>query len=726
MLNFLGVESNFSVLAGTRWVSTFRFVDEVSGDACNLDSVTFEGAVYVLPGKDVNGDAVVSEYAMELTRSEIDGSRHTVQVAIPALPEGRWKFAIFAVSDTGEKHRLIAGYVTAVGELEEDENKIYYANRTLEVRLPGDVNKRVQLEWQASTRAQQAAQQAIDAANNVKGVGDDAKAALEKAQDALNRLGTVDELVGDAEAAKDGAEAAKEGAEAVLDSAKELIANAPREYIPTIVDGYWAINGELTPYKAIGEDGLDGDRIVKHLVNSVDEIPTSGETCNSGHTYYVSVPAVLNVLQEVPGDAGNWFAWRLPADVVPHGILLSGVVIPAKNSSSTSAYLAAYLRVGNATTRLMSRSVTAETWTGGQEVSWEFVEPFEVPPGAGLELYLADSLEDIGELLVSSSSVEMRSPMLGSGVCACRSGAAWYGGRTPYLGFLSPHAGQVLVYEWFDEAGWVCLAGNAAQAQRPATATVDGLVKLGTEIPIEQGAPVGVNEAHQMMVPLATTLCSGTIILSTDEVIEGGIPIGKDAAGRLVALGTNVAPAQAFRWGTVKVGTSVQQSMGMPYIIPVGIAASGVRNEYGQDITGQLMNNTVPGGALRTMLKADWVAKGITGWNVGNLPNGSNAVGVMAKKEQFDQTPDDGLVLKKATRNTVAGVRLTNNPLDEEAAHVLDAAALHDFYMLRTEILEELKKYILTNTTLMAIMVMPQEEYDNLPSIKTHTLYLTY
>ena len=164
----------------------------------------------------------------------------------------------------------------------------------------------------------------------------------------------------------------------------------------------------------------------------------------------------------------------------------------------------------------------------------------------------------------------------------------------------------------------------------------------------------------------------------------------------------------------------------MPWIIPVGIASNGVRNEYGQDITGQLMNNTVPGGALRTMMKADWVAKGISGWNVGNLPNGSNAVGVMAKKEQFDQTPDDGLVLKKATRNTVAGVRLTNNPLDEEAAHVLDAAALHDFYMLRTEILEELKKYILTNTTLMAIMVMPQEEYDNLPSIKTHTLYLTY
>ena len=569
--------------------------------------------------------------------------------------------------------------------------------------------------------------EALRVAEGVKGIGKDARDALESANEALDKLDGVDDLVEDAEAAKEGAEAAKEGAEAVLDSAKELIANAPREYIPTIVDGYWAINGELTPHKAIGEDGLDGDRIVKHLVNSVEEIPTSGETCNSGHVYYVNVPAVLNVLEEKPSGTGDWTAWRLPADMVPHGVLLSGLVVPAmKNTSTTALWLAVYLREGGTNRALLTRSKEPKTWTNGADVAWEFDAPIEVPAGAGLELAWAESLEAIGATSAERPAQRLKSAVQEQGGASLRYDAAWYGDRTPFLGFTSPHAGKALAYEWFDETGWVCLAGNGAQASRPATATEDGTVKLGTEAPVAQGAPVGVNANNQMMVPLATTLCSGTIILSTDEVIEGGIPIGKDAAGRLVALGTNVAPAQAFRWGTVKVGTSVQQSMGMPYIIPVGIAASGVRNEYGQDITGQLFNNTVPGGALRTMMKADWVAKGITGWNVGNLPNGSNAVGIMAKKEQFDQTPGDGLVLKKATRNTVAGVRLTNNPLDEEAAHVLDAAALHDFYMLRTEILEELKKYILTNTTLMAIMVMPQEEYDNLPSIKTHTLYLTY
>lgn len=715
MFNFLGVSSNLSVLAGTRWQSTFRFKDAESGDAAGLDGVTFSGAVHC-DGQD---------FAIELTLSEADEKRNTVLVSIPPLPEGRWEYEVWITAESGEKTRLLEGRVSALGKLAVADAGVF-AHRTLDVLLPGDVGKRVQLEWQASTIAVQAMNEALRAAEGMKGIGKDARDALESAKEALDKLDDVDDLVDDAVKARDDAEAAKQGAEAVLDSAKQLIQEAPREFIPTIsADGYWVLNGVKQPHKAIGEDGLDGDRIVKHLVDSVEEIPTSGETCNSGHTYYVNVPAVLNVLEEKPRVDGNWDAWRLSADVVPHGILLSGVVISVSNSSATPVYLAAFLRVGNATTRLLSRSVTAETWTKDQEVSWEFVEPFEVPPGAGLELYLADSLEAIGETSVTSPAVHMRSPMLGTGDCACRYNDGWYT-RTPYLGFLSPHAGQVLVYEWFDEAGWACLAGNAAQAQRPATATVDGLVKLGTEMPIEQGAPVGVNANNQMMVPQATTLCSGTVMYSTDEVIEGGIPIGRDAAGRMVALGSKVAPAQAFSWGTVKIGTSQPQSMGMPFIIPVGMAASGVRNEYGQDITGQLFNNTVPGGALRTMTKADWVAKGISGWDVGRLPDGSNAVGIMTNPDQFGQTTDKGLVLKEATVNRLAGVTLTNNPLDERAAHVLDAATLHQFYNTRSEIDTRLQSYIRTNSTLLAIKVMPQEDYDALEVIEAHTLYLVY
>ena len=717
MFNFLGVSSNLSVLAGTRWLSTFRFVDGTTGQDAELDGVTFTGKVHC-------GSMDVS---MELTISEADEERNQVRVVIPALPEGRWEYEIWVTSDTGQKVRLMEGRISALGKLEADDAKGAYALRTLDVLLPGDASKHVQLEWQATTLAQAAAQDAINAAQGVKEIDTNVKVALQKANDALDMLGDVDDLVEDAQAAKEGAETAKEGAEAVLESAKELIANAPREFIPTIVDGYWHINGEATPYKAIGEDGLDGDRIVKHLVNSVEEIPTSGETCNSGHVYYVNVPAVLNVLEEKPAGTGDWTAWRLPADMVPHGVLLSGLVVPAiRNTSSTALWLAVYLREGGTNRALLTRSKEPKTWTNGADVAWEFAAPIEVPAGAGLELAWAESLEAIGATSAERPGQRLSSFVLNEGGAELRYDAHWHGDRTPYLGFLSPYAGKVMAYEWFDETGWVCLAGNGAQASRPATATEDGTVKLGTEAPVAQGAPVGVNEAHQMMVPLATTLCSGTIILSTDEVIEGGILIGKDAAGRVVAQGTNVAPAQAFRWGTVKVGTSVPQSMGMPWIIPVGMASNGVRNEYGQDITGQLFNNTVPGGALRTMLKADWVAKGISGWNVGNLPNGSNAVGVMAKKEQFDQTPDDGLVLKKATRSTVAGVQLTDNPNDMEEGHVLDAATLKQYYNTRAEIKTTLENYIRTNETLVGIKVMTQEAYDKMDVIDAHTLYLVY
>ena len=716
MFNFLGVSSNLSVLAGTRWQSTFRFKDAESGDAVGLDGVTFSGQVHC-DGQD---------FSIELTLSEADEKRNTVLVSIPPLPEGRWEYEVWITAESGEKTRLLEGRVSALGKLAVADAAVF-AHRTLDVLLPGDVGKRVQLEWQASTIAVQAMNEALRVAEGVKGIGKDAMDALESAKEALDKLDGVDDLVNDAEKARDDAEAAKDGAEAVLDSAKELIANAPREFIPTIVDGYWHINGEPTPYKAVGEDGLDGDRIVKHLVNSVEEIPTSGETCNSGHVYYVNVPEVLNTMDERPTDAGNWNAWRLSADVVPHGVLLSGFVVPAvQNSSSTQVYVAVYLREGNATRALLTRSSTPMAWTQGQDLRWDFEEPFEVPPACGIEIYLAETLEAIGPSSTERSSVQIRSYIQAGGSCACRYDASWYGDRTPFLGFTSPHAGKALVYEWFDEAGWVCLAGNGAQASRPATATEDGTVKLGTEAPVAQGAPVGVNEAHQMMVPQATTLCSGTVMYSTDEVIEGGIPIGRDAAGRMVALGSKVAPAQAFSWGTVKVGSSVPQSMGMPWIIPVGMAASGVRNEYGQDITGQLMNNTVPGGALRTMTKGDWVAKGISGWDAGRLPNGSNAVGILSDPEQFDQTADKGLVLKAATVNRLAGVTLTNNPLDERAAHVLDAATLHQFYHTRSEIDTLLQGYIRTNSTLLAIKVMPQEDYDALEVIEAHTLYLVY
>lgn len=705
MFNFLGVSSNLSVLAGSRWISSFRFVDGTTGQAAGLDGVTFAGKVHC-GGMEVN---------IDMTLSEADEERNTVRVVIPPLPEGRWEYEIWITSDTGEKQRLMEGRISALGKLEVAETQTAYALRTLSVLLPGDASRHVQLEWQSTTLAQAAARDAIEASKGVKEIDANVKDALKKANDALGLLEDVDDRLDAVDEVRDDCLEAKTGCEAALDEAKQVVADAPREFIPTIsADGYWVLNGVKQPHKAIGEDGVDGTRVVKHLVDDVEDIPTSGETCNSGHTYYVSVPAVLNVLEEVPGDAGNWNAWRLSADVVPHGILLSGVVVPVMNSSTTPVYLAAFLRVGNATTRLLSRSVTAEAWTEGQEVRWEFVEPFEVPPGAGLELYLVDSLEDIGETSATRPEVLMRSPMLGTGDCACCSNAGWNGQRTPYLGFLSPHAGQVLVYEWFDEAGWVCLAGNAAQAQRPATATVDGLVKLGTELPIEQGAPVGVNEAHQMMVPQATTLCSGTVMYSTEDIIEDGIKIGRDSSGRMVAKGTMIQPATLTTLGMVRLGSQWSVLNSIPY--QQGVAAGP---------QAQLCNNLRNDGAIKNMQRAGWVeAEGESrvDWGL----NGRDYYLGLHTSEQFTQSEENGLELRSATTERCGGVTLTVDPNDETEGHVLDAATLRQFYATRTDMSGSMDNYIKANETLVSIMVLTQEEFNKLDTIDAHTLYMVY
>ena len=186
MFNFLGVSSNLSVLAGTRWLSTFRFVDGATSRAAALDGVTFAGKVHCA-GVDVS---------MELTISEADEERNQVRVVIPALPEGRWEYEIWITSDTGHKCRLMEGRISALGKLAAEEQlKGAYALRTLEVLLPGDASKHVQLEWQATTLAQAAAQEAITAAKGVVKIGKDVTDALQKANAVLDKLEDVDELV---------------------------------------------------------------------------------------------------------------------------------------------------------------------------------------------------------------------------------------------------------------------------------------------------------------------------------------------------------------------------------------------------------------------------------------------------------------------------------------------------------------------------------------------------
>lgn len=700
MLNFLGVSENLSVLADSRWVSTFLFTDEVTGEQAALDGVTFEGTVSVSERE---------EYALAFTRSSSDAQRHIVEVEVPPLPEGRWKYSIFVTHETGEKARLMYGYVTAVGAFIDTSGQSY-ANRTLEVKLPGDATKRIQLEWQASTVAQMAAKNALDAAERVADLQETAEDAVSKATEALGKLDKVEELV-------ESAETAAGEAQEAANQAQEIVDAAPREYIPTIVGGYWYINGQNTGVKAEGEDGLDGSRVTRHLVYSVDELPSSGDTCNSGHVYYVGLPDQIYTLDERPNDTGEWNAWNIPSDMVPHGLLVSSIVVPeVLNSCNRAMHLVVFEYNGSQAVQVIGISREAKTWQSGDNVTWEFETPFEIPSGKGVQINLAASLDDIQAHGVSTPGVHLMSYSQNSGPASCRYGSMWYSNRSPYIGFTSPSAGQVIVYEWFDGHGWVSLAGNAAQSLRPASATIDGIVKLGSD-QIMDGAPVGVNADGQMQVPIANAVRAGAVMLSESGVIDVGAPIGYDSSGRLVASAADVTGRKATltQFGVIKLGSEWKEGLAIPYIVGIGATSDG-----------RLSNNLLHQGALKHMQRGGWQGAGMS-WT-GNstfLDETSYYLGLHTS-ESFTQSEARGLELRPATQARIGGVTLTGNPYEESSAHVLDAAATLRNYAPRPELADMLEAYIKTNTTLMEIKVMTQEQYDKLESVKAHTLYLVY
>jgi hypothetical protein len=204
---------------------------------------------------------------------------------------------------------------------------------------------------------------------------------------------------------------------------------------------------------------------------------------------------------------------------------------------------------------------------------------------------------------------------------------------------------------------------------------VAGTGKISTSSIVSEGANIGFNSSKQLQVVKATTGLRGSVKLSTSDVVDDGGFIGESSSGQM-----RVKQAAAFTWGVVKVGTSVPQSMGMPWIIPVGKAAEGIRNEHGQDITGQLFNNLLVGGALRTAMKDTWLDWSPTGINVNMLPDNSNAVGIMTSN-QFSQSAANGLELLPATESMIAGVRLARSMQDDEEAAVLTAPIVRTWVM---------------------------------------------
>lgn len=544
MLNFLGVAQNFSVLAETAWESTFLFVDEVTGDVQNMDAVTFEGWVMVQDTK----------YEMRFTRAGVDGMKHLVQVTVPKLPEGRWAFEIFCAVESGEKSRLIYGFVSAVGGLDSDSGKTY-ENRTLEVRLPGDATRRLQLEWQATSAAMLAATEA----NNALKLVQEVQAQVD---------GVKAELVSQAEAARDEAQSARDEAQAARDEARQIVDDAPREYVPEISDdGFWVINGVKTDKRAVGQDGVNGAdavTVVRHVISDASELPDHGATCSGGHLYYVRKP-------DVPASAQI---------SLRDGVSLPDVLELTVNGVAVSASTAGLQDVSEVPALLLE-AVMAQ---GIEGVSGEVEGDALRLSTSGLTLTV--DAEDQGVLDVVETPLHVwRSALCyawcldadgtGSWVLIDADGMATAGdGASGGNGYIQPGGGSATVQE--------------------ATSTTLGTVKLGTdEMFFGDTVPVGRDSEGRLSVEVGRTVATATysqygiVRLGSQFNVLNEIPyrlsITANEDGRLcqnLATGGAVKHMQRPGWEALgPTGIQTDAMSGLDYYLGLHASASFTQSQ---------------------------------------------------------------------------------------------------------------------------------------------------
>lgn len=310
MLNFLGTTENFAVIENIPYSMTWKFFDAWTGEPIPLDGVTFSGRIFV--GE--NG----RELELDIAKGE---ESHLLVVGCSGLPEGRWPYEVFCVSDEGLRERMLSGCIGVIGSLEAKTvlDARPTADRTLSVRLPGDTARALKLEWLSSSLAQTAAASAWNAWEKTKETADRLEEAdrkldglMETTQEAMDRLGQVDGLMEGIHAEVESAHHAAQKAQDILESGilqgekgdtpvfgenghwwisgqdTGIRAEGRDGVTPHIgANGHWWIGEEDTQVQAEGTDGMDADFIRRIYISSAEELPEEGER---GVFYYIPSP----------------------------------------------------------------------------------------------------------------------------------------------------------------------------------------------------------------------------------------------------------------------------------------------------------------------------------------------------------------------------------------------------------------------------------------------------
>ena len=177
--------------------------EDVTQSPFPLTGVSFTGAV-----KTEQGDLpVVIEHGEQ---------EHCLELTFPALPVGRWPYAIHAQDESGEDLRLFSGYIGAVDSVAPVESSTVYDIPAMGITIPVEASKTIKAQWLSNTAsiiaAQQAQQNANTSSTNAETASQAAKTATDAAATAATRAEEAEGYAGSAWASKRAAAASEAAA----------------------------------------------------------------------------------------------------------------------------------------------------------------------------------------------------------------------------------------------------------------------------------------------------------------------------------------------------------------------------------------------------------------------------------------------------------------------------------------------------------------------------------
>ena len=131
---------------------------------------------------------------------------HCLELTFPALPVGRWPYAIHAQDESGEDLRLFSGYIGAVDSVAPVESSTVYDIPAMGITIPVEASKTIKAQWLSNTAsiiaAQQAQQNANTSSTNAETASQAAKTATDAAATAATRAEEAEGYAGSAWASK--------------------------------------------------------------------------------------------------------------------------------------------------------------------------------------------------------------------------------------------------------------------------------------------------------------------------------------------------------------------------------------------------------------------------------------------------------------------------------------------------------------------------------------------